>query len=252
MREHLNQWQAESLRLTTFHRVGSINLQSPDWWQRVTSDQPEQQISRPRDALVQQSGQFAGHQLSTNARPDRVDWVLHAVPDVSSDPSSEMPLLGMLSPVIDVFQPVYDKWLKMCEPTTRLACGAVLLQKVDDLHLAYEKLNTYLPNVNLDGITTPDFVYQVNRPSASTVIEGLRINKINKWSVAQSSSIAIALGSGGPIDVSMSSLGISCRLELDINTPAENSELFEPSVVPRLFGELIDFAVDIAKRGDSQ
>ena len=246
----MNNWQAENLRLTTFHRASSINLQSPDWWQRVTSSEPDQQISRPRDALVQQSGRFAGHQLMANARPDRVDWILHSVPDPTSSSLSTEPILGPMSQAFGSFQTVYDAWLKKSEPIIRLAFGAVLLQNVANLRMAYEKLDILLPAVDLKDVYTPDFLYQINRPEESTVVNGLRINKISKWSVAQSGSIAIALGSGGPIDVSMSPVGIACRLELDINTAAESTREFDTSEAHQLFDELLSFVDAIASKGD--
>ena len=252
MREHLNQWQAESLRLTTFHLVGSINLESSDWWQRVLSGEPQQQISRPGEALVQQSGAYAGQQLLINARPDRLDWIFHSVPNASPGPIGATPTLGPMSQAIAAFQTLIEKWSQQSEPTTRLAFGAVLFQDVADLSDAYEKLGTFLPSVDLSGVTTPDFLYQINRPSMSTSLKGLRINRLNKWSVAQSGSIAIAVGSGGTPAFNVSSLGIACRLELDINTPGEITAPFTPSVVPRLLGELIDHALDVADRGDTQ
>ena len=171
MPQDMNNWQAESLRLTTFHRASSINLQSPDWWQRVTSDEPDQVISRPRDALVQQSGRFAGHQLMANARPDRVDWILHAVPNPTSGPLLTEPILGPMLQAIGSLKVVHDEWLKKCEPIIRLAFGAVLLQSVGDLNTAYKKMDVLLPAVNLKNVHTPDFLYQINRPTTSTVIQ---------------------------------------------------------------------------------
>ncbi len=252
MRDDTNQWAAESLRLTTFHRVGSIDLQSPDWWQRVRSSQPEQQISRPGEGLVQQSGGFSDQQLLVNARPDRIDWIFHPAPNASTGPMGAVPILGPMLQAIDAFQAVNEKWLERCEPPTRLAFGAVLLQSVNDLNSAFAKLGPFLPSVDLRGVTTPDFLYQINRPSTSSFVEGLMINKLNKWSVAQSGNIAIKLGSGGIADFSVATLGIACRLELDINTAPENTVPFAPTVASRLFNELKDFALDIAARGDTR
>ncbi len=252
MREHLNRWQAESLRLTTFHQVGSINSPSPDWWQRVLSGQPQQQISRPGEALVQQSGAYAGQQLLINARPDRVDWIFHSVPNASTGPIGATPTLGPMRQALAALQTLSEKWSRQSEPTTRLAVAAVLFQDVADLSDAYGKLSKYLPSVDLSGVVTPDFLYQINRPSMSTSIEGLIINRLNKWSVAQSGSIAIAIGSGGTPGFNVSSLGIACRLELDINTAAENTEPFAPTAVPELLSELIDHALDVAELGDTQ
>lgn len=215
------------------------------------SGQPQQQISRPGEALVQQSGAYAGQQLLINARPDRVDWIFHSVPNASTGPPGATPTLGPMSQAIAAFRTLGEKWTQQSEPATRLAFGAVLFEDVSNLGDAYVKLGAFLPSVDLSGATTPDFLYQINRPSMSTSLEGLRINRLNKWSVAQSGSIAIAIGSGGTPDFNVSSLGIACRLELDVNTAAENTELFAPSVVPGLFSELIDHALDIADRGDT-
>jgi hypothetical protein len=53
-----------------------------------------------------------------------------------------------------------------------------------------------------------------------------------------------------PMQHSVGPLYFACRLELDINTVPEFQGEFERGELSSIFQELVDFAVEIADRGD--
>ena len=243
-------WQVESLRATTFHVRGAYTLDPADWWELVIQDKPEQVLTLPKQGLVQQSGVFEGRQLVLTARLDRVDWNLQGVVDSPRQPTHRFPTLGPLSEPIDSFSKVAAKWFETGPEVTRLAFGAVLLKRVADLASAYQELSRFLPSIELDGIDTPDFLYQINRPRTSKSPTAMRINRLNKWSVLQEGTISIGLGPGTVPTLASTLPNLACRLELDINTSAESLLPISRPDTQVLFKELVDLGREIADQGD--
>jgi len=124
------------------------------------------------------------------------------------------------------------------------------MEPVENRAAGYRNLSRYLPAVRLDPEGSQDFYYQINRPRRSTVVDGLQINRLSKWSVAQFVPITLMLT---PQSV-QSGVGAgeeACRIEVDVNTaPHGNAEL--PSArLPEVFGELVRLGEEIVSKGDT-
>ena len=195
-------------------------------------------------------GVFEGKQLVLSGRQARVDWNLQAIAGLPSEPMQGLPTLGPLPDSLESFRKVAEKWLNVSPDITRLAFGAVLVIKVADLPSAYQELSQFLPNVSLDKTDSPDFLYQINRPRTSELREGLRINRLSKWSVTQTGTIAINIGPSAGPTLESGSPQSACRLELDINTSAESLTPIPQDKTQVLFKELIELGSEIADKGD--
>lgn len=246
------EWHAESLRLTVFHGPNASKEDSIALWERLTGQQPDQQISRPREGVLQQLGDFHGHQLVLVSRNDRFDWIMQGMLDPTMDSSDPLANIENLSDALATFRGIFDNLWSMLESSTRLAFGAVLLHPATDLKSAYQRLESYLHGVELVGINNTDFLYQINRPRQSDTSDVHGINRINNWSVSHVGDIAIALHGGAEPTVASSRSMLACRLELDINTSAETSITMCPQMSSALFNELVELALEIVEHGDTK
>lgn len=243
-------WQVESLRATTFHALREYYIDSTNWWETVVENKPDQVVTRPKEGLVQQSGIFQGRQLVLISRPDRIDWNLQGIVSPSSEPVQEFPTLGPISESLDSFSKIVAKWLIISPDVTRLAFGAVLSKRAEDLASAYKELSVLLPSIELHAVDAPDFLFQINRPRLSTTSRAIKINRLNKWSVMQEGTISIGIGPGSRPTLASRSGRLACRLELDINTSAQSLDPIPQNETKELFTELVDLGIEIAEKGD--
>ena len=247
--QEIAQWEVESLRLTTFHTPGIVSTDSTDWWESVLGDKPERVTTWPKENRTQQSGTFDGGQLALIFRIDRVDWILRGMMGAPGVPVEGPPNLGTLRDALESLLTVAQRWLDVCPDLTRLAFGAALVETVEDLNLAYQKMSTMLPYVNVGEADSPDFLYQINRPRISKSPTTIKINRLSKWSVIQGGDISIVIGQGAAPTLA-SEPHFACRLDLDINTSPESSTVIPKGHTWALFSEMVDLGIEIADNGD--
>lgn len=242
-------WRAESLRLTAFLRrpEDKLNVGS---WQEFLGDEPKSSESRPREGLVLEGGPWEQGWLSLEGSPIRVDWRLGVNPEYR-EISTEIPSLGDFESVQDQFEILMMRWIKKSPPLSRLAFGAILNLPVENLAEGYRLLGNYLPKVEIDPEKSRDFLYQINRrrPSRSGN-EGLEINRLTKWSVSQLRAGIIDLSPEHGHFMETAEPLIVCRLELDINTAPEFKSGLKKMKLSKLFDELVELGMEIARNGD--
>jgi len=165
---------------------------------------------------------------------------------------SELPSLGNYIQNRDAFGEFVTRWLQLedCPILTRLAFGAILMFPVDSREAGYSQLQPYLPAVELDPIHSSDFQYRINRPRVSTLgIAELGINRLSTWSVMYVQSATLHLGSDGASQ-RVGERRFACRLELDINTAPDPEITLDPSVLPKVYRELVTSGDEIVQMGD--
>jgi len=240
-------WQVESARVTALPSE-VVSIDQLTWWNDVVQVPPEAVVSRPKIGQYQAHGDFEGRRLALQVQPGRIDWSLSAVAKTSEEEFS-LALLGPLPEVVSSLLKVVIPWLPKAPALARFAFGATLLQPVEKVRDGYVRLQGYLPRVPIDPDKSSDFLYQINKPQPSAAgIEGLRMNRLMKWSVQVAQRMTVVVG---PAGVETRTMGeeAACRLELDINTapgfahplPAEHLEAF--------LKEMIGLGFDIAKDG---
>jgi hypothetical protein len=239
-------WEVKSLRVTSF--IGpSEKLEKINWWEQITGEPPETQISKPKLGGYQEIGPFSNGKLRLSIQPARIDWHFSAI-ELQEDQIGQDLSLGLIENVLPEFSGIITKWVELpdCPDIIRLAFGGFLIIPVDSHETGYELLNSFLHDLNIDGENSRDFFYQINRPRKSKVINSLEINRLTKWSVIRyawqlfSSNDAI-------VDQTESYL---CQLELDINTSEKNQSNLSKEQIIKIFNELIELGLEISDKGD--
>jgi hypothetical protein len=233
-------WSTETVRLTLLtssRPVGRI-------WQRLTGEEPDSATDQPRVPSVREQGTFQSGILVTEVRPDRTDIVLSATPM----PTAEVPSLGLAPEVLDGFARLCVSWTTKfpIENVLRVALGAIYLMPIDSRTSGYQELRRFLP-FELDPAAF-DFFYQINRRRTSRAIQGLDVNRLSRWSVAQWQILQGGLP--GPLTLQTAGLPTACRLELDVNTVPEFAAGIAPLQIPAIVNELVSLVTEIATRGD--
>jgi hypothetical protein len=237
----------ESLRLTAFlaptAQVGEAN-----WWADIAGAPPATKTSKPSRSELVQAGALGDCTLTLSVQPGRVDWFL--TQRIQEGVLPEGRWAGKFHDTLEVFVPLMTRWLGSCPGLVRLAFGVVVHEPVENRVAGYRKLAQYLPAVRLDTEHSEDFWYQINRPRNSAVVDGLKINRLSRWSAAVLVAVRFVLEKQQSSQQQVGPGEHTCRIELDINTdPAFGAEL--PTVgLPRLLGELRHLAEELVERGD--
>ena len=246
----LNDWHAESLRLSAF-LVDSTTPAETHYWQLLLGKAPEEQRNQPQQQLYTEEGSFLSGRLRIQARPNRLDWRLFPDPN---NPPVEIPSLGSYSPLENRFRELMLQWLSGCPPVHRLAYAGVFLLPCENSLDVYAKLDNFLPSVDVDRENSRDLTYRINRRRKSNSgLEGLEINRMSTWSAIQIIGTLVditAAGTHAPKITQLSNTRHLCRLELDVNTSPDYTHELDKNHMPSLFNELVDAANEIALRGD--
>ncbi len=249
----LSVWKAEGVRITAFPEPNPSS-QMEGWWSSVAGESPETRNSQPRLGVIQESGAFLDGALTLNVTPLRVDWLL-SVSATPPGPDSEFPVLGDLVKIVEAFCSRLNVWFESAPPIKRLAFGSVGLQQVGGHKEGYELLSKYLRGVKIDPEGSSEFLYQINRPRPSAVIEGLTINRLTKWSVLRMQGVSMQLmltpdAKGSVVSgVPMREL-FAVRSEIDVNTSPSWAKLLDQPQLASILGELVGLGLEIAARGD--
>lgn len=244
-------WQAESLRFTAFPTPVAV-IDEPTWWKDLIGELPEKRVATPKRGVLQEEGNLDGGRLILNIQPMRIDWLL-TIGGGQEDQLETFPSVGPFPEALKKFSALIDHWIQSetFPPSKRVALGVVLLRPSESKQLAYEQLAEYLPKVELDASNSSEFFYQINRPRASiSGIPNLKINRLSKWSVFSWRSATVTFTPGSLEQAAMGPEVFGCRLELDINTAPDFSEMLSRETLPRLLQELVNVGLEIARDGD--
>lgn len=237
-------WGANQLRLTAFPAPAAV-IRTPDWWAQVTGETPDQTTHNVKQAVFEVTGTFEEGTLGLRILPLRIDWLYTPV---TPDGLPAVPeIIGPFKAGIDHFAPVMDRWFAQadCPELLRLAFGSVLLDPVETRQAGYRQLGHFLPSIKLDIDNSSDFLYQINRPRRSTVVDDLLLNRLSKWTVSSFQSF-VASGAG----VAFADKTFACRLETDINSSPEYSQPLPRAALTGMFHEYVALASEIADKGD--
>ncbi len=245
----MGDWKVETIRVTGFTRIPE-EIEEKQWWQDVCGTEPQARIEERGQVTTWGPVPNGEAVLGLIVHSPRVDWKMG--PAEPGEADDVIATLRELPAVLREFTPIVKKWLALptCPLLSRLAFGAVLLQPVSTLEDGYVKLSSYLHEVKLDAEQSSDFLYQINRPRASTT-EGLSLNlhRLSTWSVALRARFHLTIGSQ-EINYEIGQGKYACRLALDLSTPADLKEDLSVAQLPALLDEFIDLAQEISTKGD--
>jgi hypothetical protein len=245
----LGEWRVGLLRLTAFSdpRTGG---DCSSWWLEVIGEGADTEVAEPKIGKRKWASSLEGGELALAVQPGRIDW-LFGVAEQDGE-TNGIATVGALPGTLDVFCDITSRWFRAegYPSVWRLAFGAVLLHPVDDREAGYRQLAPYLACVELDPVSSSDFLYRINRPrDARCAIVDLRINRLSKWSVLRGGTTTFVLAPPTPVFVP-GQAHFACRLELDINTVPSDRHGFNGGQSSRIFSELVDLAREIASMGD--
>jgi hypothetical protein len=147
------------------------------WWTDATGMASDQQVANPKQGIFRELGAYQGGTLALGVQPGRVDWV-YAAATPEDELIAEILTLGAPRDSIERFRDIARRWFVVGLPVSRLAVGIVLLEPVADRRDAYQHIARYVRGLQLDSDRCSDFLYQINRHRTSTVLPGLRVNRL--------------------------------------------------------------------------
>lgn len=243
------EWLALQTRITTFHPQGVEVGDLVKWWAAALGEPPEVTENRPREQSVRLSGAVGNGLLTVNNLPGRTDFVMDPSGGGLGIGNPGWPVLAMgtyLEAASSLAGSV-KAWILSEAPVYRLALGALLLLPAADLRSVYHSLSGFLPPIPLEGVSTPDFLFRINRVRTSAHEPTVLINRLAAWSTAQGQGITI---SGDRGELTTGPVQYAAHLELDINTQSADGQQFDPSLSVDLLDELVDLGAEMAHEGD--
>jgi len=237
-------WLTLSARLSVFLAPDAVV--SPSLWREVVGDEPDQSSTQRTLATRTETGPFAEGKLTHQVQPVRVDWVYE--PPENEPFTTEPMTLGPFPGATDPLLKIAKRWLEVGFPAAqRIALGFQLMIPCASREAGYEELKHFIDGVPGSGDAT-DFAYQVNRPrAAGTAVEGLRINRLSKWSVGAFRSIAMSTAAATPI---VGEMRFHLRVDLDLHTAPDYPGLLPKEQMGQIIQDLREGAIEISERGN--
>lgn len=243
-------WLVESIRLTAFPLPGASLDTSQETWLALVGEQPESVETNPRQNLGTASGRWEADSspvnLAISVSSGRIDLRITPYIDLDS-PMDHIPSIGEPAPTVDAFRSLAVRWLEHAPSIKRLAVAPTLVREAVSVEEGYRLLGSTLP-AGFDPSDYFDFNLQLNRKTNSSAIPGLELNRLVKWSLGTLQEFVI-LGSGGLGKTVQQQSRTIARIDMDINTAAEQEDELPKSSMPDLLSELIDFALEISYHG---
>jgi hypothetical protein len=240
-----------ALRTTAFPSP-STAVQPEAWWNAAVGESPDSALAQPRAGKHTLEGRLEPGKLVLSVEPLRIDW-LFAPPGEPNPEVSGFPVLGPYPQILEVFLGPVHRWLTAdsCPELQRMAFGAVVILPVENGPTAYRQLGAYLHgSVSLDPGHSSDFLYQINRPRDShSGVEGLRVNRLSKWSAISSVLTFIQLKPQS-VDQVTAQPSFAARIELDINTTPDFPSSLPREGLPAILEELVSLGIEILHNGD--
>jgi hypothetical protein len=121
---------------------------------------------------------------------------------------------------------------------------------VPDRTTAYRELQRLVPSVQFDSEHTREALYQINRPKQSRALPGIELNRITKWNSVKQGQIFASIEPGVPPTVVTSDSEHFVHCECDNSTPQDGTAELDAKVLPSLFEELRDMALENLAKGE--
>ena len=214
-------WHVQHLRFSVFLPQPAQPEPVGFWANVVGQDADDTHIKGTgSQRVVTQQGPFRDARMRAEVRIDRVDWFLGpSLPPTSDD----MPVAGPYDGLIDPFLACMRVWLDAAGLVVhRMAFGAQLSLRQGNRSEALTVLADLLATVEMDTRNTWDFEYTVNRRRTASVMAGLMINRVAKWSLGRQVSGAVELAFNGSPPRMQTATAYLPVLTLDANTIPEH------------------------------
>lgn len=234
-------WKVQQLRCTVF--LAAPMPQPEELYRAIVNEDPEVDENRPQELIRRQSGKVGlGKITVTITARVRIDILCDR--DLEITPDGVTGDLGAVEHATEAYASIVEPWLKTLTDINRLAFGCVALFPTKSAAEGYAVLQRFLPGLKLDPGSS-DLVYQINRARRLSSLPEVRMNRLMKWgAIVLKAHVVQATGNAVLMDMQQH----FARLEVDINTPAEQS--LKGANLVAIFDEFVSAAREIAQLGD--
>jgi len=243
--QYVINWQIDSIRTTIFFK-NSLNPNNLEGWLSKVSEYPPLQINKMPLAFNSVSKSSPGF-LRVNMADNRLDILL------SPEELRSNQTIAPFSEISSLFSQFVDNIPDIAEMplVDRLAVGVVLSLQVTSNEEGVEIISPHISGVDLP-ITARDFLYRINLPSKSQVIDDLSINRLAVWSIGYAQLVHVQINSNGSQSQEVfTENNPTIHLELDINTDGGTQIGANTDQLRVLLSELKSIALSVANNGES-
>jgi hypothetical protein len=240
-------WLTETIRFSAF---GEALVPGSSLLSDIFGVQPEDVNERPAQSFRQEAARYGHCRIIVTRSPQRLDLIFADLADANtSDPtrSNYKPFfdIGDYDDVFESVRPrVHDLVGKLQNPT-RLAYAPILFAPAQTPIEAYRLLAEKLTQLHFDPDTDTDVLWQINRPRMSRT-GPIRLNRVSKWhAIVQHLQIIPPISR-----VPQRYDAAAARVEIDINTPADNPRALADIDIMSITDELVLLAREILDKGD--
>jgi len=241
-------WQTESIRFSAF---GEALVPGHSLLPVLLDVQPEAVNERPAQSFRQETARHAHFRLTITRSPGRLDLLFADLTDANtSDPTRpDYKPFFEIGDYDDVFPPIrarIHQLVARLQNPIRLAYAPTLFAPTRTLKEATHLLAGKLSHVHFDPENDTDVFWQINRPRVGK-ISPLRLNRISKWHTIAVQRLQIT----PPIArIAPDFVAAAARVEIDVNTPADNSEALVHVDATSVADELMSLAHELFEKGD--
>lgn len=242
-------WITEAIRFSAF---GELPPHGSSLLLDLFGVQPEQVNERPGQSFRQEAARHGRFRIIVSRNPGRLDVVFADLADANtSDPtrSDYKPFfeIGDYDDVLPLIRPHIDQFVRSLKNPTRLAYAPTLFAPARVQQEANRLLAAKLPHVCFDPDKDTDVLWQINRPRT---IAGSRIqvNRVSKWHTILTQLFRI--GPPMPRVLQSHDAATAARVEIDINTPADDPQALAGVDLMSITDELASLARELIEQGD--
>ena len=248
-------WDVLQTRVSVFHQEVDQVPSVGEWAREKYGKELDLIQSNPKDGSDRVFKRLSNGLLTIIGTLGRTDFIIEQAQEIedisgngqiASRPWANVSIGSYVEVVESAADPAKE-WITKGVPVYRLAVGARLLLPGPGLYEVYQSLSRHIQGIPLDNVSSPDFVFRINRGRASQNDENIFINRLAAWSIGQGQIVTIPTGGGQP---NASSIQFALHLELDINTRTTQDDNIPPGLSLVLLGELITLGSEIAQEGD--
>jgi hypothetical protein len=239
-------WNAASLQVSLFTK--SPTPKSIDIYSALAGAPADSREDRTKEAVVRQTGTIGNNLLQVGFNPIRVDVVLSPSPPEPSLGAGDIRLsMGRFKDEMDSFSDMVRTWLGVAElPVTRISLICAAVTETGSREEAYNVLARYLKSVQV----TPEMeelIFRVNWKSKTNLLPEGYLNRISAWSAVK---LAISAGTAANTNMTTISETNFARMDLDINTPHDRTEIIPPNQIVPIFDQLVKLAKENVEKGE--
>ncbi len=238
-------WQIESIRVTAFVN-GPLNPSMLETWLEQVSENSPSQVSKMPSSFDGVSRSTAGF-LHVNWNANRLDVIIS-----SEEPQSNQ-TIAPISEADSFFNRFVDRVPEIGDLALidRIALGLVLSFPVPSESEGLKILSSSIVGLKLPE-SAQDFLYRVNHPCRSRIVDDLKLNRLATWSIGKMRVIRHQINlDGSQDDQIISESPLAIRLDLDINTDQAVQLGAELDQLRNILDELKQISLNIAFAGEA-